>query len=293
MIDRIIVTNNISQLELSLLEPQPSGLLILNIDGLDPPKANINSTDIVGFDGTRVNSIKAESRNIVLSLLLLDPIQDNKEKIYNIFRVKSNIHLEFITDSRDVFIDGYVESVSMPQFTSQMSVQISIVCNNPWFYTEDQETLLYGIEGGFEFPFSIENPMSFSELINVEERSILYSGSEETGCIVKLHFIGEISATLDIFNNTSGDLISLSDTKIELITGNPIQNGDDITINCYRGRKSIILTRNGVDWNIINAMRIDSKWLRIIPGDNICGFNNNTPENIQMSVLHNMLYGGI
>ena len=43
---------------------------IVHIQGLNPPSAQINLTNIVGLDGAKFNSAKLNTRNIVLTLRL-------------------------------------------------------------------------------------------------------------------------------------------------------------------------------------------------------------------------------
>ena len=82
MVNSIIVTNYLGEsIVLELGKPEESGFLITSIDGLGPVKANINTTNKSGMDGSKYNSAKRENRNIVIHLKF---ISDGTETIEDI-----------------------------------------------------------------------------------------------------------------------------------------------------------------------------------------------------------------
>ena len=69
MINFVEVTNYLGEsFVLRLKDPAESGFFIRNIDGLGPAKANVNMTDIATIDGSRYNSSRLQTRNIVINL---------------------------------------------------------------------------------------------------------------------------------------------------------------------------------------------------------------------------------
>lgn len=53
MIQSIKVTNHLQEsILIELMNPESSGFIVLSIDGLGPPKAIINFTEMSGLDGS-------------------------------------------------------------------------------------------------------------------------------------------------------------------------------------------------------------------------------------------------
>lgn len=157
MIEKVRVTNFKNEtLEMELRHPEYTGLCIYNIEGIGGHKATVNTTDMASGDGAWYNSAKAEKRNIVLYIKLLPfpSIEQTRTIVYRYFPLKKQLRLEFETDEKVVYINGYVESNETPIFTNQEYSTVSIVCPDPFFYaTGNPSTIFAGDQPLFEFPF--------------------------------------------------------------------------------------------------------------------------------------------
>ena len=157
MIEKVRVTNFKNEtLEMELRHPEYTGLCIYNIEGIGGHKATVNTTDMASGDGAWYNSAKAEKRNIVLYIKLLPfpSIEQTRTIVYRYFPLKKQLRLEFETDEKVVYINGYVESNETPIFTNQEYSTISIICPDPFFYaTGTPSTIFAGDQPLFEFPF--------------------------------------------------------------------------------------------------------------------------------------------
>ena len=151
---KLIATNQAGQ---SLQITQNGDYSLADISGLTPSKATINYTDIAGSDNSVFNSARMEVRNIVLTIVPEGAIETNRIGLYDVFRIKQLITLRYTSESRDVTIAGYVESIEGSLFSQKQSLQISIICVEPFF--KDATTIveeLSQILAMFEFPFAIE-----------------------------------------------------------------------------------------------------------------------------------------
>lgn len=73
MIKSITVKNHLNEtINLSLTDPWDTGLVIKQIDGLGPPKATINATDLAMGDGAVYNSARTDKRNIVMHFQFIE-----------------------------------------------------------------------------------------------------------------------------------------------------------------------------------------------------------------------------
>lgn len=156
MINYVEVTNYLGEsFVLRLKDPAESGFFIRSIDGLGPAKANVNMTDIATIDGSRYNSARLQTRNIVMNLgfLPIHPIENLRQLTYKMFPIKKNVKLVIGADNRIVQTEGYVESNEPDIFSKDEGCQISIICPDPNLYAYYTESRTYkGIEPLFEFP---------------------------------------------------------------------------------------------------------------------------------------------
>lgn len=167
MIKSLTVTNYLGEsLKLELTCPEKSGFAVKNIDGIGPGKADIHVTEMATGDGSIYNSSRLNTRNIVLSLKLLEKptIEAMRHESYKYFPIKTQVTLLFETDNRKCQIIGQVESNESTIFSDDEIAQISIICPDPYFYSVDETlTIFSGIDSQFEFEF--ENEYGFDPMI--------------------------------------------------------------------------------------------------------------------------------
>lgn len=77
MLKAVTVTNFKGEsLRMELTKPEETGLVIYNITGIGSPTASINTTDMATIDGSRFNSARAQTRNIVLTLVFVEKSEE-------------------------------------------------------------------------------------------------------------------------------------------------------------------------------------------------------------------------
>ena len=137
MIKSVTITNHLDEsIKLDLFNPEESGFIIKNIEGLGPVKANINFKEFATNDGSIDNSARLSSRNIVMSLQFMESptIEETRLKSYKYFPIKRNIKFLIETDNRICETIGRVETNVPSIFSNAEECQISILCPNPYFY---------------------------------------------------------------------------------------------------------------------------------------------------------------
>lgn len=308
MIKSITITNHLGEsIKMELMKPESSGFIIESIEGLGPAKADVNFTTLATMDGAIDNSARLDYRNIVLKLIFLEnpTIEDTRLKSYQYFPIKRNITFLIETDRRICETTGRVETNTPAIFSKSENdregCQISIMCPDPYFYSAGPnkltETVFYGIESLFEFPFSNESLseklIEFGEIKNQTEATVYYEGDAEVGIIVRIHAIGPVEG-LKIYNLTARQILGINDEKLTALTGAGIQAGDEIVLNTNRGTKSITLTRAGVVTNILNVLDKPIPWFRISKGDNIFAYRADAGiSNLQFRIENQVLYEGV
>ena len=84
---------------------------ITNIEGLDPPKADINTSSYANNDGFSFNGSKIKDREIVITMKINGDVEENRLKLYKYFRIKEWCKIYYKSELRDVFIEGYVQTM--------------------------------------------------------------------------------------------------------------------------------------------------------------------------------------
>jgi len=120
---------------------------VRNIEGLNPVKASISGSPMAVVDGTSFTGANVLSRNIVLTLGL-NPnwiewtFESLRKLLYAYFTPKSLTRLRFSSDDMpEVQIEGYVEDVSVNQFSKDPELLVSILCPDPHFTAVEPEII--------------------------------------------------------------------------------------------------------------------------------------------------------
>ena len=304
MIKSVTITNHLDEsIKLDLFNPEESGFIIKNIEGLGPVKANINFKELATNDGSIDNSARISSRNIVMSLQFMESptIEETRLKSYKYFPIKRNIKFLIETDNRICETIGRVETNVPTIFSNAEGCQISILCSNPYFYSAGEngtnQTIFYGTEPLFEFPFSneslTEDLIEFGSIENRTEGTIYYDGDAEIGITIQIHAVGEAEG-LVIYNTKTREIMRINDDKLKSLMGSGIQAGDEITITTSRGEKGIYMLRNGVTTNILNSLEKPIKWFQLSKGDNTFAYTASAGlTNLQFRIENKVIYEGV
>ena len=304
MIKSVTITNHLDEsIKLDLFNPEESGFIIKSIEGLGPVKANINFKELATNDGAIDNSARLSSRNIVMSLQFMESptIEETRLKSYKYFPIKRNIKFLIETDSRICETIGRVETNVPTIFSNAEGCQISILCSNPYFYSAGEngtnQTIFYGTEPLFEFPFSneslTEDLIEFGSIENRTEGTVYYDGDAEIGITIQIHAVGEAEG-LVIYNTKTREIMRINDDKLKSLMGSGIQAGDEITITTSRGEKGIYMLRSGVTTNILNSLEKPIKWFQLSKGDNTFAYTASAGlTNLQFRIENKVIYEGV
>lgn len=247
--------------ETLVLTGQEAVYQLINIDGLNPPPAQINTTEIVGMDGAMFNSAKLNTRNIVLTVVINGEVEKNRLQLYKYFRTKDRCTFYFTNDTLDVSIDGYVDTLECNMFADKVVAQISIICLAPYFrghYETVEDS--GGIEALFTFPFAIDEdePIPISNIVDVEGIVVENHGESETGCEIVINVLEDFDA-IKIVDTQTGDAFEVDYS---------FATGDTLVINTIKGQKTVYNIRGGEITNIFAYMVMGSTFFQLRPGAN-------------------------
>lgn len=258
LLSEVTVVNS-RGLQLNLpLSDISGGIVVRNIDGLDPTKATLVSSGFANQNGEQYHSSKREVRDIKIQLGLQPEdvnmsVKELRDQLYSFFMPQSLALLSFHQETRldesvvvaalDLNIEGYIEEFLCPLFAQDPIADISIRCFNPDFYSP-----IPVVVNGYTVSDSTE-----ILLTNV--------GTVESGAIFELRLDRGLD-TFAIYNRLPDGTIRSTNFSF------PLLDGDILTVNSNPGQKSITVNRAGVESFILYAMTPDSPWPEILPGDN-------------------------
>lgn len=199
-------------LNLSLMDPS-NGFVIRSIDGLDPVKATIVTSNFAQLDGAEYQSSRREARNLVFKLGL-EPdyaeeplnVRQLRAQLYSYFMPKSVVSLAFADDEMGiVYISGRVESFESPLFTQDPEATISLICVDPDFQ-RGEFTEISGVSGTpVVFDYEGTSPVGIlftAANLAVELEGFRLNLSNSTNQTGLLEFISPLSATNKIAIST-------------------------------------------------------------------------------------------
>ena len=160
-------------LELSPASDLTTPYAIVDIDGINPPKATINTSQLALIDGAQFNSAKLEMRTINAAFVIQDEAAANRVNVYKVLKTKHPIKVSYQSETRDVFVNGYVESIDVEYGGNPQQVSVAILC--PYPYWQDAQSIVNELSqliAMFHFAFaSTEQPELvfgyYDSLVNV------------------------------------------------------------------------------------------------------------------------------
>lgn len=259
--------------------------IVAKVTGLTAAGNAINTAAVSGVDGEHLNSTRLNKRNIVITILPNDPVDENRNRLYRLFPEKGIVRLYYENRLRDVYIDGVVETLDGDLFSMREEIQISILCPDPYFVknTENGTKVSFSpIVPLLEFPYSPpEEGMSMSEIM---EQDIEINNEGTVAAGASIHFtIRERMEYVRIQNRKTGEYIGIE---------YPLKPYDNIYINTTKGEKGIHLIRDGVEQNLINYRLKGSSWLQIDSGNNTWWISADR-NTYQVDIKWKELYEGV
>lgn len=222
---------------------------ISSIEGLDPGKATLVSSNSAGADGAVFQSATRPPRNVKINLDL-DPDFDEttyesaRTELYKWFMPKAKIRQTYyMSTGLSLNIDGIVESNDSPIFDEDPDVSVSLMCFDPDFI-DDQVVSL-----------------DWTSVDDITNLPIEYPGTIDAGTIVTLHVNRNIDG-FSIYNTVEEGLTYQLDFSGILL------NGDVLVISSLKGNKGITLTRAGISSSFLFGRSSQSSWINLENGTN-------------------------
>jgi hypothetical protein len=267
---------------------QNTALTVVDIQGLNPPTATINTSQIALIDGAKYNSAKLDMRTINIAFAIEYDAPAKRIAVYDVLKSKQYVKMYYNGDYRKVYIEGYIQSIDITYFAMKQIVTCAILCPSPYF-KEAQAIVdeLRSVISSFHFPFaSTEEPELVLGYVSTESGiTIENDGDVDCGMIITL-FARDAVTNPRIFNYVSREYFGLNIS---------MQQGDYIYIDTRQGHKTVTLLRGGQNINIFNYVTQGSTWLQLADNGSTFVYEIGSGNMLDLVVTftHENLYEGV
>lgn len=232
------------------LQNSTSGIVVEDVQGLDPVVASIVSSSYATLDGEEYQSSKTGKRNIVIKLGLQPDtafngtVEQLREYLEQWFAPKSSVRTRWYRDGKNALdIQGRVESMIAPLFAADPTATISIIC----------------VKSDFIDPTPVVvTGSTVSTTVNANET---YGGTSDAGGVFALN-VNRTCSGFTIYNTRPDGVVQALAFTYALVSG------DVVTISSVPGNKYVRLTRGGVTTDILYAKDPTAPWITYTKGIN-------------------------
>lgn len=261
---------------------------IVDIDGINPPKAAINTSGLALIDGAQFNSAKLGMRTINVAFVIEEDAAANRVNVYQVLKTKHPIKVSYQSETRDVFINGYVESIEVDYGAHPQQVTVAVLCPYPyWQAAQSIVNDLSSVIGMFHFAFaSTETPeLVFGYIDPIVSIEVENGGDIETGIIIEL-YASEAIENPKVIDYETGEYIQLEMT---------MQQADLVTIDTRIGHKTATLLRDGATSSVFNAVAKGSTWLQLSIGGSTFTYtaDGGAATGLSVKISHTNIYEGV
>lgn len=261
---------------------------ITEFQGLNPPKATINTNQAAAIDGATFNSAKTQMRSVNIAFAIETNAEENRLAVYEVVQPKSLLRIYYKSDKLDIYIEGYVESVDPSYFVKKQIVSVAVLCPQPYFKgAKEIIDELSAIIPKFHFPFhsTEEEPFIAGIIDTVTSVSVKNSGYVPCGLIFEIYARKPVSNP-KVFNYSTNEFFEIN---IDM------QTGDLITVTTGQGNKTITLLRGTQRSNIFNLLSKNSTWLQLPIGGGVFVYEVGTGNVVDLvvTIKHHDLFLGV
>lgn len=274
------------KLKLKLTQNEENYQLV-KVDGLTPPKSTITTSKIANYDGSRFKESKLDERNLVLQIKVNGDVEKNRIRLYDFFNVGQPCRIHYRNGIRNVYCDGYCENVESDLFTQNQTIQVSIICCDPyWKNLIASKTDISQKFELFEFPFALnEDGDIVEEFIENREVQVINSSESSVGVIITLTALVDGIINPIIYNVRTAEFMKINDT---------LNSNERVIIDTNKGRKSIIKIVNGAEINVLHLLDNESKWFQLEQGINMFTYSADYYQsNLKVEFEHETTYKGV
>lgn len=231
-----------------------------NIEGLGDVDANIQTQKAPGQDGSTYINTFLDERSIPIEVVILKDFQINRQLLSRVFNPKLGpgtlVYENDITRREIKAISEHVPKFPDERPRIVQRATIDLLCNEPYWTTEEQIEQLVTWEGGLEFPLLL--PTEFAKQSTNNSKLLVNDGDVDTPIFIT--FEGPATAPIRITNLTTNEFIEV---KHGLLAGEKLE------INTAFGKKKVLkVNTDGTRSNVFHLINLESTFFKLIPENN-------------------------
>lgn len=224
----------------------------VKVTGLDPVKADITTAKVANRNGVRYVSSRKQPRNVVITVYINEPVEANRIELYKYVKSKEWLRVYFKNKSRDVYVDGYVESFECDLFKQTQTAQISVICPNPQLIDVEPDVEdISTVKGLFSFPF----------YTTINDNLIVFKDYSTSGLpvTIKINETGSVYIAGTLVPNSGYDVWDINTQTLEAgeyrLSGIPA-SGTGLTLIAEVNGTEYIDSGEGVTFTLTEATEV-------------------------------------
>lgn len=231
---------------------------VRSVSGLNPPKTSIYESTLIGVPGVKKTGSKVDKRNIVFNIHINHPCEANREELLRFLSTDFEINIQIDTSRKHLTIKGTVEACEYTPYSQAQEMQVSVLCDYPYFKSSDDRVTSYAqYKGGFKFPLklNIDETTRFDK-VELLDNYVLYNyGQITTGMNIELLVYRNVSDIKIINVDNHSEFFGL---KGDYLAGDKIYIDTNPTAT-----DKVVLERNGVRTKILKKLVPGVTWFNI------------------------------
>lgn len=272
------------------LELDETNYKIISIEGIDYPELDISTTSNAHYDGSYINSKRADKRTITIRAeYQFNDTEIERDKLLSFFNFKNvgTLIIDYSKRKKSIQYNISDFKSKIDNVNDKLNFEVELLSTEPYLRDVVESKLDIALwRGAFHFPLRCTTKNKI--IMGVKEPSLIANinntGDVETGMIIEFRALGTVKNP-SLFNINTREFIKVNTT---------MSAGEIIRINTNVGHKSIAKITNDTETKIMNLLNIDSTFLQLSVGDNLFRYDADDGFNfMEVSIYFNPSYLGV
>lgn len=259
--------------------------VVVEFEGFNPPPASLYTSKSPNRKGSKKNGSTLDERPLLIQVKILGDIEVNRNALYEWTDTETELKVYYKNGVKSVYCVGTVTDCDVPVCTDNEIMTIAITCPDP--YLKDLQEIAKEISNllkQFTFPFAIGAEGIPFSTIRENNNTNVYNAGAETGAIIHIKALGEVSNISLYDANDATRIFSINMT---------LQAGEVVEIDTERSPRTVKLIRtDGRTENILRYVGHNPTWFQLKKGSNSFGFSASDVGSVEVTFSFTNKYLG-
>lgn len=259
--------------------------VVIEFEGFDPPPASLFTSKSPNRKGSKKNGSTLGERALIFQIKILGDIEVNRNALYEWTDTETELKIYYKNGVKNVYCVGTVTDCDVPTCTDNEIMTVAITCPDPYLKDlEEMATEISNLLKQFTFPFAIDAAGVPLSTILEDNKTNVYNAGAETGAIIRIKALGEVS-NISLYD--ANDATRVFSIKMTLSAGELVE------IDTERSPRMVRLIRtNGESENILRYVGHNPTWFLLKKGNNVFGFTASDAGNVEITFSFTNKYLG-